>query len=301
MLSVPKTIHSLLVYDRQELLKIKSTVDFTANYSQGGSKTFPPPLLTDVPSHLICIEGPPPQRRRRRGARSGWLVRIKAWLASPSELLPVTPECHRCFQRLVARGGLAPTSSWLIPVVGLNEERRGLRTGVPHSRSPGGRNYSNLRPLCRSALAADISTLPSKCALINARSVMNKTFILKDFFITQAVAVLFLTETWIAVGESDAFTDLLTPDCTFLNSPRTTGRIGGIATVLKSSLHCKLLAPSVFSSFELSSFVLGRSDPVLCVVIFRPPKYNKHFIKEFSDFLSSIMTDYCHGPKQTLF
>lgn len=79
VLFVLKTVRSLLVYDRQQLLNIKGTVDLTVNYSQGGSKTFPPPFLADVPVHLICTEGPPP--RRRRGTRRGWLARMKARLA----------------------------------------------------------------------------------------------------------------------------------------------------------------------------------------------------------------------------
>lgn len=39
---------------------------------------------------------------------------------------------------------------------------------------------------------------------------------------------------------------------------------------------------------------MGRSDPVLCAVIYRPPKYNKDFLNEFSDFLAGIMPNYDH-------
>ncbi len=94
------------------------------------------------------------------------------------------------------------------------------------------------------------------------------------------------------MGESAAFTELLPPDCTFINSPRTSGRGGGIATVLKNSIYCKPLPLMSFSSFELSMFELGRSDPVLCTVLYRPPKYNRDFIKDLSDFLAGVMTNY---------
>lgn len=46
--------------------------------------------------------------------------------------------------------------------------------------------------------------------------------------------LFFITETWINLGESIAFSELLPPECTFINTPRTTGRGGGIATILKS-------------------------------------------------------------------
>uniref|UniRef100_A0A7N9AKL8 VPS8 subunit of CORVET complex n=1 Tax=Mastacembelus armatus TaxID=205130 RepID=A0A7N9AKL8_9TELE len=51
--------------------------------------------------------------------------------------------------------------------------------------------------------------------------------------------------------------------------------------------------------FYLPAFEIGQSNPVLCVVIYRPPRYNnntidnnKDFINNFSDFLTGIMTNY---------
>lgn len=80
--SVTKSVNSLLVYEYQELLDIKTTVDFLAEYGLGDRQTSRPPLLADVPAHLLRAGAPLPRRRRRRGTRSGQLVRIKAWLAS---------------------------------------------------------------------------------------------------------------------------------------------------------------------------------------------------------------------------
>uniref|UniRef100_A0A8C9XYV1 Uncharacterized protein n=1 Tax=Sander lucioperca TaxID=283035 RepID=A0A8C9XYV1_SANLU len=40
--------------------------------------------------------------------------------------------------------------------------------------------------------------------------------------------------TWLSVGESSVFTELLPDECCFFNSPRMSGRGGGIATVFKS-------------------------------------------------------------------
>ena len=102
-----------------------------------------------------------------------------------------------------------------------------------------------------------------------------------------------MTETWLSVGESRAFTELLPHDCSYFNSPWTSGRGGGIVTVYKIHYKCKqLLLSSSFTSFELSLFELGRSHTVLCAVVYRPPKYNKDFLNNFSDYLAEIMPKY---------
>ncbi len=100
-----------------------------------------------------------------------------------------------------------------------------------------------------------------------------------------------MTETWLRVGESSVFSELLPNDCCYLNSLRTSGRGGGIAIIYKNAYKCKqLLLPSSFSSFELSLFELGRSLKMLGAVVYRPPRYNK----DFSAFLAYIMPKYYH-------
>lgn len=86
--------------------------------------------------------------------------------------------------------------------------------------------------------------------------------------------------------------ELLPPDCTFINTPRATGRGGGIATVLKNCIYHRVILDWTLSSFELSCFGLRQTDPVMCAVIYRPPKHNNDFIKDFSDFVAFIMTCY---------
>lgn len=69
--------------------------------------------------------------------------------------------------------------------------------------------------------------------------------------------------------------------------------VEGTATVFKNHYKCKQLSfPSSFTSFELSLFEVCRSHTVLCAVVYRPPKYNKDFLTEFSDFLAEIMLKY---------
>lgn len=92
-------------------------------------------------------------------------------------------------------------------------------------------------------------------------------------------------ETWLHIGESTPFSELLPPDCTFLSSPRTTGKGGGLACVFKSSLHCQQIPSVTYFSFELQLYKQNSSPPLLCAVVYRPPKHNKYCIQDFENFL----------------
>ncbi|KAI9541123.1 hypothetical protein NQZ68_033582 [Dissostichus eleginoides] len=127
--SVTRTIDSLLVYNRHELLKIKENVGFFAKFGQGGHTNSPPPLLSDVPADLL--RGRPLLPRRRRGTRSGRLVRVKEWLACSPELAQQPRRFPReygpCFHRLVSRRPLAMVGTWLVPVADPTQELHVLR------------------------------------------------------------------------------------------------------------------------------------------------------------------------------
>ncbi len=67
---------------------------------------------------------------------------------------------------------------------------------------------SNLRQLNRAALPlSEDHTL--RLALINARSLANKTFLLNDFFTSRELDFMFLTETWLQTGELIPLSELL--------------------------------------------------------------------------------------------
>lgn len=102
---------------------------------------------------------------------------------------------------------------------------------------------------------------------------------------------LFLTETWLNVGDLSPFTELVPPDCDLFSSPRTTGhRGGGIALVFKKKFDCQSMKTDIFSSFEVQLMQIDLRNPVLCALVYRPPKTNNDFIPEFTEFLVGIMT-----------
>lgn len=131
-----------------------------------------------------------------------------------------------------------------------------------------------------------------RSSLANVRSLANKTFILKDFFTHRDLDLMLLTETWLRPGELNCFTELLPSDCDYLNLPRMGKRGGGVAAVLRKRLTYKQLSTDFYSSFEILLFELGNPRPTLVGVIYRPPKYNKDFIQDFSTFLARIIPSY---------
>ncbi len=77
-----------------------------------------------------------------------------------------------------------------------------------------GVNVQNIRSLNRASTPV-ISPPPTRMALINARSLVNKTFLLNYFFTTHALDFMFITETWIMVGDLSPFSGLVPAGCTF--------------------------------------------------------------------------------------
>uniref|UniRef100_A0A8C5AN71 Reverse transcriptase domain-containing protein n=1 Tax=Gadus morhua TaxID=8049 RepID=A0A8C5AN71_GADMO len=285
LLTLVHNINALLVYDRQTLLDLRNAAINLkkSDYCEGGTP-FPP----DLPADLRRTLAPLPRRRRyrRRGKRSGYLVKLRLGLARPDRYGAAPRLC-------VSQRSLDPVASSLVKVTGCDEAFQPHRPCSPCLRWRGA-NLEYLRPLARAPSSAGCPPAPARFGLVNARSLGNKAFILKDFFVTRELDFLFISETWLSAGESGVFSDLLPDECSYFNSPRSSGRGrgGGIATVYKSDFKCKQISRLSPASFELSLFELGHSHTVLCAVIYRPPKYNKDFLMDFSVFLSDIMPNY---------
>lgn len=129
-----------------------------------------------------------------------------------------------------------------------------------------GVNFNNLRPLSGPLESrCPYPPVPVRFGLVNARSLSNMTFILKDFFTSRGLDFLCVTETWVSVGESSAFSQLLPQDYCYFNSLLMLSRGGGTATIFKSHYQCKKLSlSSSYTNFELGLFELGLSHTVLC-------------------------------------
>ncbi len=178
-----------------------------------------------------------------------------------------------------------------IPVVWSSFRRLHAKTHY----EDGNVNFTNLRRLeyVSSGVLSGITTSstipqpPVKMALVNARSLSNKTFILNDFFTSHALDFLFVTETWLKNGDISSLGELSPSDCSFYSTPRPSGHGGGLATVFRNSFKCRLLPVDASFSFEAQLLKMDLNGPLLCVLVYRPPKVSTTFIHELSEFLSN--------------
>lgn len=150
-------------------------------------------------------------------------------------------------------------------------------------------NLFNLRSLTRTTLLEEAAP-PLKVALINARSVVNKTFLINNFFTTQDLDILFITETWIKPDELSPFTELVPYDCLFFNSPRLSGRGGGLASVFKKHYPCRGLMTSSYRTFEVQLMQPTSTNSLVFALVYRPPQPNKDFLNEFAEFVGDLVT-----------
>ena len=131
-----------------------------------------------------------------------------------------------------------------------------------------------------------------KMALINARSVSNKTFLLRDFFSSHNLDFLFLTETWLKSNDNVVMNAMCPTNCKFISDPRPSGKGGGLAAVFKQQFSCSSVALGIFNTFEVHMFRIGKSNPFYSILIYRVPGPNNGFLTEFAEFLSSLVVNY---------
>ena len=96
---------------------------------------------------------------------------------------------------------------------------------------------------------------PSKClsvALLNARSVNNKTLVINDFILENKLDLVALTETWLTDGalNTPVIGELVPPGYSVINVPRKSGIGGGVAVIYKSDIAVSQCNSPCYQSFE---------------------------------------------------
>ena len=147
--------------------------------------------------------------------------------------------------------------------------------------------------------AGDTRTKPTKCLLINSRSLRDKTFKLNEFISEFDLDYEFITESWLKSDVSDGahLSELTPPGFDSLNFPRTS-RGGGIAIVHKSTERIQSACHKSFSSFEWQEIRFEANHrSVKVVTVHRPPPSSvnkltfKGFIVEFAELLDLYASD----------
>lgn len=168
-----------------------------------GTGGIPPPLLASVPPYLRWVQCLPPgkKRQKHRGKRGGFPFKLKLALGSNQrrygfrDLVVNGIDCSH-FVRWHSMESLYNWNVQIFPT---------FTGSLQVLRSPGlrlgGVRLCNIKPLHRTT-HTDEDTIKLKIGLINSRSVMNKTFLLNDFFTAQGLDFMFITETWITSGNS---------------------------------------------------------------------------------------------------
>ena len=175
-----------------------------------------------------------------------------------------------------------------------NISKTGYTTMFQHYQTYG----VNRHNLTEVAANKDHKLKDLNCALLNVRSMRNKTDDIIELLNEQDCDIMAITETWLSTGEGDNFTRnaLTSHGYTLLDIPRSKGKGGGVAILYKSALKViKQPCPSV-TSFELvETLVHTASELLRLAVVYRPPG-GKHgqpistFIEEFHGYLDSRTT-----------
>ena len=134
-------------------------------------------------------------------------------------------------------------------------------------------------------------------SLLNARSVKNKRFLIKDWVVDNNIDSLALTETWLQPDNKDDHIIGELTGYSFYHSPRQT-RGGGVAILMKDGFDISrsTISTHQFQTFEFMDMqILSRS--VCIAIIYRPPLSSNrdcttdHFMVEFGSLLEQYVTD----------
>lgn len=181
---------------------------------------------------------------RHRGRCNGCLVKLEVSLRC--SCTPLSKK-HGAVPRFsISLHSLEPVDDWLVPVASLDGT---FQPRKPCSACPSwlGVNLQNLWPLCRASRMANNADPPLtvKTGLVNARSLANKTFILKALFISRGLDFLCVCETWLSTVKCSIFSEQPAIAAILIH------RRCWAAMIFKGHFKCKQLS-TPFSSFELA-------------------------------------------------
>lgn len=197
------------LYDHQTLLNIRATMESWSN-KVIPAECFgfpPPPFLETLPMCLRRVPSTLPwrKRRRRRGKRGGAAVRLRLGLTTgPAGWPHRVARVHEkgCGFYIAKRSWETPYQ-WIRQLTG-DSSLQPRRRRVPCLRC-GGVEQRHLRSLERVFQQASQTVSDSVSIKVNSRSLGNKTFILNDLITAGSIDFLFVTETWLPVGDVKFF------------------------------------------------------------------------------------------------
>ncbi|KAJ8375516.1 hypothetical protein SKAU_G00060960 [Synaphobranchus kaupii] len=187
---------------------------------------------------------------------------------------------------------------------GILSRRRYIHRGSGHNRHrtlhyPKGTNipslWTNSRPHVNTThRTSNLSNLRSPppaplsitFALLNTRSLTNKSPVISELILDNNIDFLLLTETWQQPSDYYALNQATPTNYCYIAKPRSSGRGGGIAVLHKQSLSVTELDLNLppMSTFEYLALSLPNS--ITAILLYRPPKTHPSFLSELSELLT---------------
>ena len=170
------------------------------------------------------------------------------------------------------------------------------RYSVPKLTSSANPNNLNFIQPSSPSPTCTVPYTPTRFALLNARSLTNKTTFSHDFIQDNNIDFFIVTESWTTKANSKSLIEATPVNYEFFHQPRLSGRSGGgLAVIHRDTFQWSPVnSLGVYKSFEMLSFLIHATTPLLCAVIYRPPK-STNFLDEFSEFLSILTPKYDHA------
>jgi exonuclease III len=228
-----------------------------------------------------CVHGVPPSTN----SASTYVKRSSSNNSHTSKRVQQSIHPHL---QLITNSGFPPALHSVIPnshSIGDNDNAA-LSIGAQIHTSPSLKTVCNTKALSTSVIRA---------ALVNARSLSNKSTIMNAFIDTNHLDLVAITESWLTgndVVDNQILNDASPNGYNFFNVPRSHKRGGGIALIFRKALQIKSIPDFHLSNaFESAVFQVSNSSQMLTiVVIYRPPNMSRPaFENDFSFLISKLL------------
>lgn len=130
-----------------------------------------------------------------------------------------------------------------------------------------------------------------KSAILNVRSLTNKSFVISQIIENHKLDIIFLTETWLDSNHNVVLNETSPPGFRYFSVPRLNMKGGGVACLFRNTLCCQHISLGDFETFEYLAVHL-KSEQSMLLVLYHPPRLNKGFLDNFGELLSRILTDF---------